>query len=698
MQINKKVFSTATMALLLLSVVAVATPASALTGDEALYPVNVITGAIGAQTNSSIVNSRMLINGTGATGGGPVQIYFDSISTANLLNQTTANAAGTYSAQITIPSATNGVHTIYVYDTIAGATENTVLVVNASLRLSTSKALPGDSITLTGHGFTANSAVTSTIYNGTHTFTLSTTGSTNSTGSVTQTVVIPNLALSTTPYTVNMTDAAGVNVTTTITINYYLTVSPSSGPPSIDITINGRIPPNTLANIQIDGVNIGQSTSAADGTLTFDYTLPDLIGAGNRTIHAVWGVTNYVEAFFFVTAPPSAPVLSAANGQAGVVIGITNGTNVFTANANITLTIGTTEVNSTATDARFGPTDMYGAFDTEFSVPNITPGTYTLTITDENGASSSTTFTVSPTPATTITLNSNSYVQGDRLSFTIYTTESSLGTINVTIRDPSGNVWWTAIWALTANPDSSQSVRYQNQTVPASNGAVTGNPIVLPNDAPLGSWNWTVAYTPASTGVAAKATNLFAVGLGGTGGVVNAVNDLEGMLVDISGDIATVMTDIGEVQGTVTSIKNSVATINIPDLGTITTTLASIDAVLGDVAGRVVTIETSVGSFETTLDSINTKVTGLNGDIATIKTDLGSLQGTVTSISGNVATIQTDIGTLEADISGLQSEVSDTQNNVSGIPTLVYVAIVLALIAAIAAIASIILMRQKIAG
>ncbi|GAJ23270.1 unnamed protein product, partial [marine sediment metagenome] len=124
---------------------------------------------------------------------------------------------------------------------------------------------------------------------------------------------------------------------------------------------------------------------------------------------------------------------------------------------------------------------------------------------DEYGASSAAiyTFTVLPTPVTTIALRATSYYQGDTLSFIIVTTDTFTAGPTVTIKDPTGQTWWTTTWTLTGTV--TKSVLYQWQLFGIDEHAT------LPADAPLGVWNWTITYTPASTLVSTKATGLFAV-------------------------------------------------------------------------------------------------------------------------------------------------------------------------------------------
>jgi len=185
------------------------------------------------------------------------------------------------------------------------------------------------------------------------------------------------------------------------------------------------------------------------------------------------------------------------------------------------------------------------------------------------------------------------------------------------------------------------------------------------------------------------------------GTLTTTVNAINATVISISGNVATVRTDVGVIRTTVTNINGNITAINNgfatvqTSVGTLTTTVGSINSALSSVSGTVGTISSSVGELSTDLAAINTKVTSIQGTVATIQTDLGTLSGTVTTISNGVATIQTDIGTLQADVSDLQTSVDTVPGQVN-IP--IWIAVVLALVAALAAIASLLLVRRKIAG
>jgi flagellin-like hook-associated protein FlgL len=365
----------------------------------------------------------------------------------------------------------------------------------------------------------------------------------------------------------------------------------------------------------------------------------------------------------------------------------------FTAGADIELYLGTTLVNSTADDDRFGPTGGAGPNsgkinDLEFTVPAIAPGIYVLKVLDENGASTGTahTFTVTAAPESDVALRGATYYPGDIISFDIATTEGNLGTMTVTISDPSGATWWTVTavtggagpWTLTGTVN--KRILYQDQII-------NGNPLTLPADAPLGTWNWTVGYTPLSTGTATKATGLFTVAaLPTMQTVVDAIDDC----------CANLTTLLEDLDAKIVAIDGTVATIDT-SIGTMEASLSSLDATISGLDNDIATIVTCAGEIEMSLDALDAVVAYVADDVVTIKTVLGDINGTITDMDDSIATIETSLGTVTMDVAALQTDVEDALPvTVDMMP--VWIAAILSLIAAIAAIFAVVTIRQKIAG
>jgi len=634
-----------------------------------------------------------------------VTAYWDSLA-GKVLGSTSADVSGNYRIDVIIPSAKNGTHYIVVNDG-AGA-QGAKFEVTPSLQASATRALPGDSVVITGHGFAASSAITVTLNSttlGTPVgITITSPAITsNATGSFSATIVIPTVAVANyNTYSLNGTDAALNMAVTSLIINYYITLTPSTGPTGITTTIAGRIEANTAYELRFNGAAITTGTSGSDGSYSYGYTIPGVLSAGPYAVDIVWATTNTRTATFTVTTAPTIS-LGAATGVAGAVVTITG--SGFSGKANITLYFGTVVVNSTTMNANFGPTTTSGALPSglKFVVPTLTPGVYAVKVVDQYGATSAAGvfFTITPTPVTTIVLRGTSYYPGDTLSFNFVSTDAIIAGPNCTIRDPTGAIWWTAIWGTTTTGPVT-TVQYQWQLFGVDEHAL------LPADAPLGSWNWTITYTPSSTGTATKATGLFTVVALPT--MQTVLDKLDGLNANITSIATTAKGDIIAVINTKTGTITTKLDPLMPKLQGIEDTAVIIATMLGEVQvdiaaldldamgvditaikGDVATIKSNIGTVTTNVATLDAKVVALSGDVATVSTTLGTLEGTVTAIDGKVATVNTNVGTIKADVSDIKAKPDVDM-------TPVWIAVVLSLIAAIAAIFAVVTIRQKIAG
>jgi archaellum component FlaC len=831
MKISKKLYTTLIITILTVSTLIVAIPMA-----SAISAPTFIAGYPPAPTIAGPVYTKGDVTGTGATFFGKVEVYWDTLGTK--IAEGYADGSGNYEIEITIPEDVAGDHNIIVYDVLASDIESMIYEITPSIMPLTTKALPGDSVTVMGSGFGEELPVQ--IYLGTivpvtsesvalsgtpaagifaHmpvvittvTLTVDVTIDCTTTGAATGTTAVTvtddgkghllgkedDVAVTdgSDPGEVNVTvtgtinyitggitltatgvDSAGANPATAITVtvdtpcsanysyapyvvtptggaesselgsfmativvpaiaegdygdyaitavdsdtnvaeyvavppylpgfrvDYYLTLSPATGPTGITSTIAGRIESGEDYEIRFGAATIATGTSGSNGAFTAAYLIPDVLPPNTYTVTIVWQVTKTKTATFTVTNPPELTSIVPPSGQPGDVIVISG--ERFTAGATIELYLGSTLVNSTAMDERFGPTGaamtaIQGKIiDLEFTVPDIAAGVYVLKVVDENGASTGNahTFVVSAAPESTIGLRGTSYYTGDTISFNIVTTESSLTSLTVTVYDPSSVLWWTAVnWPLSTGVV--KQVAYYNQTV-------NGNYLTLPADAPLGNWNWTITYTPASTGKQVKVTGLFAVAAKPTmQAVIDTIYELGANLTEINDGVASIETAVGEINvaldaldATITSFDGDMATIKT-NLGTVQTTVSGLNA-------DITAIKTSVSSVSNTVSSIDQVVAVVVGDTTAIKTSLGTLEGTITDITDDVATIQTDVGTLKVDVASIKTDVASVQSDVeSALPIAVdmmpvWIAVVLSLIAAIAAIFAVVTIRQKIAG
>jgi prefoldin subunit 5 len=697
MQINKKLYTTFVIAILTLSIIAVAIPMAS--AEITVVPtLSVGTGAPGTVVTVS----------AGAGGASPfatVTAYWDALA-GTVLGHGSASSTGSYSFNVVVPQATYGSHYIVVND---GETESegAEFIVTPKLTVNSippgspvvdPRALPGDQLTVVGVGFASNDVIDLTLISttlGTPVSVAITTPvvTSNSTGSFSTTITVPSTIVLAEFDRYNLTaeDEASHVAFDYVVIDYYILCTPNAGPTGITTTISGRIAPSVAFAIRFNGAQIGTGTTAADGSYAVPYTIPSVLSVATYTVDIVWATINTRDTTFEVRDSPTIS-LGAATGYTGDIVTITG--SGFSSSAGITLYFNDIIVNSTSTG--FGTTNAGGAIPSgrSFVVPSQPATVYAVRVVDQYGATSSTVyFTILQTPVTSIALRAATYYQGDVLSFDIYTTDRfttpTTDYCTLTILDPTGLVCWTGNLLTTETTTGTYRLLYQNQMI-------NSNYMMLSSDAPVGTWNWTITYTATVRG-AGKATGLFTVAVPPT--MQTVLNQLETLRSNITAAITTsqgvIITSLTGLDAKLTTITNNVATIQTT-VGTIQTSVSNLNiGSLGSdvtaIKNNVATIQTSIGALEASLEDIGATVTSIEGDVATIQTDLGTLQGTVTSIDDGVATIQTDVGAVQADVTDVLAK-SDVDM------TPVWIAVVLSLVAAIAAIFAVITIRSKIAG
>jgi uncharacterized protein YoxC len=506
-----------------------------------------------------------------------------------------------------------------------------------------------------------------------------------------------------------------------------------------DLTISGQVGdtvryagynfyPGTV-NFLWDGITIINSTTA-NGTGYFNTTITIPLAAVGPHVLVIQdaGVS-----FYTVVSVTPTLILTPSSGPIGTTVtvaGIGFPASAGTVVHNVTLTWSF--YNTTTGVVGWALTDATGQFTTTFVVPKDSGGNHAVTATANNTGTpvtSSKNFKVTPLltvtpssfandPTVTVTAkgtgfdptvyympNIDNVLLGVNGAGGLYqtgvlptTSGNNVGDLTVSWvgvgfsygmhvfslygQSNTPTVFATFNVTLTTGDPTVDLLKQINQTVTGLSGLAGVNATLL---------------TGISNGVATLVTNM--------GVVQTKLDAINATLIAINGNVATLSTNVGIIRANVTTITPMITTINTgiatvqTAVGTLQTTVSSLSGTLTSISGTVGTISTSVGTISSDLDSIGTKVTSIDGKTATIQTDLGTLSGTVTSTDGKVATIQTAIGTLQADVTGLKTSVADVPNQVSGqlsIP--IWIAVVLALIAAIGAIASLLLVRRKIAG
>lgn len=416
MQKNKKTLSLLITALLTLSMIIAAVPFVSAAPSATAAPDS---GPVGTVTT---------ISGTGASAGGPVEFYWETLA-GTLLNSTYADGTGAFSAKVTIPETTAGTHYVIVKDVSTGTTVGVAFTVTPKITVSPIRGIPGDTVTVTGTGFKyAQPArnVTIIFTNGTYSAEVAAVNVTSS-GSFSVDFTVPAVAYG--DYTVNVTALAepAINATAAFTVGAAITITPSSGPTGTVVSVAGRgfsKTANTPVTITVGGVTAAQVSpikTNADGTFSGSIIIPTL-AAGVQTVNASDGTYYATETYTVSTGKVSSITLTPTSGQQGFTVNIVG--HYFTAIAGKTVTVkfGALTVGTYSTLEN-------GTFTGSFTVPNLPDGTYVVNATDVNGLTATANFKLA---VTLIVVSPASGPTGTIVTVTGYGFTAS-GTVNVTL-------------------------------------------------------------------------------------------------------------------------------------------------------------------------------------------------------------------------------------------------------------------------
>ena len=487
---NKKILSSLITTLLIVSVLVMPLPQFTY-ADVLQVTLSKDTGNVG---------DKITVSGYVTAVVGNVSIYWDS--EANLLDEVAVSVstygyeyAGYFEADVEIPEDVVGDHYIIVKDP-DGKTAVKTFTIEPKITLSPSRALPGDTVNVTGTGFTAESAITLTLSSNSKTWTLETSPEsveTSTKGSFECSFTIPDDVTYTgsyTAYTVTATDAASKSATAELKVGATVTLSATSGPSGTVVTVSGRgFTADAEISITMDSTScavLDTITVADDGTFGGQFVVPTL-AKGTYTVTVTDGTitADYVE--FEVTGTTSIEISPLA-GAPGDTITITGENFTAMSGVKVTVDFGTLAGYATTT------TDENGTFTLAITIPDIPVGKYDIKATDDYGLTDTyadfrvaiTTLTILPssgpsgskvhivgggfteTTAFNVTIDGKLMVGGEdttdsdgNLDIYVYVpTVDAVGTYTVTVMDAEGvkateDFEVTGVTQITVSPSSS---------------------------------------------------------------------------------------------------------------------------------------------------------------------------------------------------------------------------------------------------
>jgi len=491
----------------------------------------------------------------------------------------------------------------------------------------TLKALVFGKIVVSGIYFYANSPVK--LYVGT---TLLGTVNTNATGFFNTTFTVPILPIGSN--NIEVLDGNNVPYYFTLNVQPTLILSPSEGPVGTLVTATAYgFPANTAVylywkNITYSGPAaykwLSNATTGADGTfnVTVTFTVPHTYG-GDHIVNASTNypspLTSIASAIFTVT--PQLSIMSAPFGNTGATHWIV-GTGLSPA-MNLALLVDNTLMNI-----------VRGNGTGDFAVPLIDagfrPGLHVVSVMDWNVSSGFPTFYANATFFVTAT--------GDVIASQFASILAQLSNVSAQL----GNM---------------NAVLTQ----------VAGDVAVIKTD---------------SGYVRVKVDDLMALLSGVNATVSTVAGDVSGIKSDVAvikSNVGTIMTSVNNlafllnaVGARIVSIQNDTATLKT-NVGTIMATLPALNASITAVGNNVVAIQTSVGTLQGT-------VTDVKNGVATISTDVGTIKADVSTIKGNVSALQSSVSAVQDVASAANSNAASASSTAQTTMWLVVLTFIISLV------------------
>jgi len=182
--------------------------------------------------------------------------------------------------------------------------------------------------------------------------------------------------------------------------------------------------------------------------------------------------------------------------------------------------------------------------------------------------------------------------------------------------------------------------------------------------------------------VRVKVDDLMALLSGVNATVSTVASDVSGVKSDVAvikSNVGTIMTSVNNlafllnaVGARIVSIQNDTATLKT-NVGTIMATLPALNASITAVGNNVVAIKTSVGTLQGT-------VTDVKNGVATISTDVGTIKADVSTIKGNVSALQSSVKAAQDAASAANSNAASASSTAQTTMWLVVLTFIISLV------------------
>ena len=241
------------------------------------------------------------VYGGDCTPGGEVRVYFANFLLGFFSATTTANSAGEYSTNISVPAFPAGFYSILVHDISTGDINSLPFTIVPKIALSTNEGSCSDEVAVQGYGFMDANPVTLEM-NGID-VTPWLPPQTDDFGSFESTFRIPRLPNGT--YNLNASDGIRFSLAL-VTVLPKITVTPTSGGEGVTVFVNGTgFTPASYVSIQFEHLNVTMYRSLPigfDGSFMQLFFVP-AVPNGEYIVTAIDDTGNSAHAKFLVPSP-----------------------------------------------------------------------------------------------------------------------------------------------------------------------------------------------------------------------------------------------------------------------------------------------------------------------------------------------------------------------------------------------------------
>lgn len=124
---------------------------------------------------------------------------------------------------------------------------------------------------------------------------------------------------------------------------------------------------------------------------------------------------------------------------------------------------------------------------------------------------------------------------------------------------------------------------------------------------------------------------------------------------------------VGNVLGTLTTLKSNIGEIKPYILGTTTTDIANVAADVAGLDSNLSSLTNTVSNNISNIASLQNSVVGITANVGVLQSEVDAVEANVLILQGNVETINSDVDAVEANVSILQEDIAAAEGNIGSL-------------------------------